>query len=312
MPRNRLRIASSVFFLSALFASGGGPASPAASRAADAPDALAALNDASRAAYRRAKDDALARCGPVVLLEGDDLVLKYGLQRVSVNATPEVYTTLKTVGHIPLALYALLEGSRDAALDDKRLFDLKQYRGLVVEAAKSLDGRGLSEKQAARQKTIIQESLKLIDAALESRQVDGKRLAGCLLTLRPLLEENTTDAARAEIDLLDRQMTAFKAKLTDKEWKQLTVVVMGSQPPRKDNLAVQYFARLLGETGEGKRIIYSEAIWDETKALDLMAARLVDERIGADVFDDPTRMHRDLLGKAGKDYLDELFRGKER
>jgi hypothetical protein len=87
---------------------------------------------------------------------------------------------------------------------------------------------------------------------------------------------------------------------------------MGSQLPRKDNLAVQYFARLLGEKGEGKRIVYAEAIFDEAKALALLGTRRIDTRIGEDFFDDPLRMHRDLLGDAGKARLDELFaKGKE-
>ena len=92
------------------------------------------------------------------------------------------------------------------------------------------------------------------------------------------------------------------------EWKRLTVVVMGRQLPRKDNLAVQYFARLFGEPGEGRRIIYAEALFDEAKALDLLGTHLVDTRIGEAFFADPQRMHRDLLGEAAKVHLDTLFK----
>ena len=41
------------------------------------------------------------------------------------------------------------------------------------------------------------------------------------------------------------------ARLSDAEWKSLRVIVQGSAQPRKGHLAVQYFARLLGEAGEG-------------------------------------------------------------
>src|SRR3954462_7953833 len=51
------------------------------------------------------------------------------------------------------------------------------------------------------------------------------------------------------------------------EWERLTVVVMGRQLPRRDNLAVRYFAPLLGEPGEGRRIVYAESLFDDPKAL---------------------------------------------
>jgi hypothetical protein len=70
---------------------------------------------------------------------------------------------------------------------------------------------------------------------------------------------------------------------------------------------VQYFARLLGEEGEGQRIVYAEAIFDESRALDLLGTRLIDTRIGTAFFEDASRMHRDLLSDAAREYLDEVL-----
>jgi hypothetical protein len=39
----------------------------------------------------------------------------------------------------------------------------------------------------------------------------------------------------------------------------------------------------------------------------MLGTRLVDTRIGAAFFEDPTRMQRDLLSDAAKQFLDELF-----
>jgi hypothetical protein len=269
-------------------------------------DPLAELNDRSRAAYRRAREEALARTGPVVLVEGDDLVLKYGQQRLVARTIPDEYHVLKAVSHVPLAVHALLAGR--GRLDDQRLFDLKEYRERVAAAGKVLARRGLRDEQLARQRKILDESDKLLARAVEKREVTGDDLDALYKAVRPEIDANTADAARAQIDGLHRQMSAWKAKLTDKEWSQLTVVVMGSQMPRRDNLAVQYFARLLGEGGEGRRIIYAEALFDEGKALDLLGTHLVDTRVGEAFFADPQRMHRDLLGDAARTYLDTLFK----
>ena len=116
---------------------------------------------------------------------------------------------------------------------------------------------------------------------------------------------------RPRIAATHEQVRAWRATLTGDEWKRLTVIVLGGQLPRRDNLAVQYFARLLGEPGEGRRIIYAEGLGDEQRALDLLGTRLVDTGLGAAFFGDPARLHRDLLGDAAKEALDELFRDQK-
>src|SRR5262245_57272469 len=64
---------------------------PPAPRAAPAADPLTTLNETFRAAYRRNKEATLARGGPVILMEGDIMVLKRGDQRQEVQYTPAVY-----------------------------------------------------------------------------------------------------------------------------------------------------------------------------------------------------------------------------
>ena len=295
-------------FTAILMAAAGLPPEAAGNDGDQPANALAALNDASRAAYCRAKDEALAHAGPVVLLEGDNLVLKNGAERTAVHITPEAYDALKSVSHVALAVDALFAGHADEPLDDARLQAVRDYRDRVAGAAKALAGHGLSEKQVERQKQILDGSMQFLDGVLDRRRASADELRAYVQRMRPLLDADLADAARAEIDALHQQMTAWKAKMSDDDWKRLTVVVMGSQLPRKDNLAVQYFARLLGEKGEGGRVVYSEAIWDEGKALDLATTRAVDAGIGAAFFGDPERMHRDLLGDAAREYLDELFK----
>jgi hypothetical protein len=101
---------------------------------------------------------------------------------------------------------------------------------------------------------------------------------------------------------------AWLATLAGGEWERLAVIALGGQLPRRGDLAAQYFARLLGEPGEGRRIIYAEGLGDVQRAFDLLGTRLVDTGLGAAFFGDPARLHRGLLGDAAKEALDELFR----
>jgi hypothetical protein len=278
-----------------------------------APDPLVVLNDASRAAYRGAKESALGRNGPVILVEGDSLVLIREKERTEVRYVPDRYHALKAVSHIPLALDVMLasagEGDR---LEEGLLEELRRYRGLIVAARQRVAALGLEPGPAERQAAIVAESLGFIDARLEARACRSEDRVAYTRRMAPLVLANADDAARAQLDALHRQVLTWKGKLAAAQWDRLTVVVMGRQLPRKGNVAVQYFARLLGQPGESQRIVYAESLFDESKALDLLATRAIDTRVGRDFFDDPFAMHKDLLGEAAREYLPRLFGKAER
>jgi hypothetical protein len=273
--------------------------------------ALASVNTSCRAVYRAARERALARTGPVVLFDGDELVFRYGETRRASKITPGIYTDLKTVAHVALGLAALLTPPEPEALAPARLFALKSYRETIDKARKAIRQRPLSKGQRQRQERILDTCDELLSEVIRDKKIEPKGVVSGLRKLRLPLELNTAEAARAQIDSLHRAMTAWKAKLSDEEWARLQVVVQGSAMPRKNHLAVQYFARLLGETGEGRRIIYAEALFDESRALTLLGTHLLDTQLGSDVYDDPQRLHRDLLADAAKGYLDELFSAKK-
>jgi hypothetical protein len=286
-----------------------GPGAPAPQvEPSSTPDPLTTLNDAFRVAYRKAKEATLARSGPVILAEGDNLVLKKGGQRVEVHYVPAVYHVLKAFAHIPLALDVILETRAGAEpLDDSVVGELKQYQGLIAAVEATIASHGLDAEQLERQRKIIGACAKFLDSVVESRKCSREDRVGFARRMTPFVMANADEAGRAELDALHRQVIAWRSQMTEGEWKGLSVVIMGPQLPRKENLVLQYFTRLLGEPGEGTRITYSESIYDESKALDLMATRTIDTGIGVDFFNDPLRMHRDLLADAARDYLPLLI-----
>ncbi len=275
---------------------------------ADAGKALEAVNHQARAAYAAARERAVARAGPVVLFNGDELTLRYGGVRLARRVAPPLYHDLKTVGHLALALDALLGPAGNEGFGARQLFELRQLRDLVAKTRAAIRQRGLTKPQADRQEVLLQGLDEYLDEVLHAKKADHKQLVALLRKLRPLLDENNADAVKAQLEALHREMLALKEALTESDWKRLRVIVQSSQQPRKDNVAVQYFARLLGEAGEGRRIVYAESLYDEPKALALLGTKLLDLQIGADLFDDTGRMFRDLLGDAAKAYLDELFK----
>jgi hypothetical protein len=127
-----------------------------------------------------------------------------------------------------------------------------------------------------------------------------KALAG---EIRPAILANIRDAARLHIDAYQAVVTRWRGRLEPERWGRLRVIVMGSQMPRKDNLTVQYFARVLGEGGESKRIIYAESLVEAPRALNLLGTHLIDSATAEMLFGDPLRLDRDILGDAAREYL---------
>ncbi len=273
---------------------------------APAPDPLLELNRDFRAAYAHARQELLAKTGPVIIVLGDDLALLRGGKRTQVRAVPESYHTFKAVAHVPLGIYVLLATPGDGPIAEERLAAFRGYLQRLDAAIKSVEGRGLPEAVLARQLKILLPSRQFLARVVEDRRIKATDLLDFARTQAPLVLANAAAAARAQIDGVHKRVQAWRAEMTAAEWKALRVLVMGPPLPRKANVMTQYFARLLGEKGEGERILYTESVFEEARALTVLGTQLLDTQIGSAFFGDDQRMHRDLLGDSAEVYLKEI------
>jgi hypothetical protein len=270
------------------------------------PAALTALNNAFRAAYADAKSRVLASSGPTLIVNGDTLALLRGGRRVEANVGAPVYDPVKTIAHIPLAIYVILTPG-DGAVDGDRVKALAGLRELIPPAERSLDSLKLSAATLARQKQIVAASLAFLDDVAGGRKFTRSLLAGFTRGMVPLVMENVAEATRAQLDATHAQVTAWRRDLSPQEWNELHVLIIGPHMPREDLAVTQYFLRLLHEPEEGRRVVYAESLWEEPKALDLLGTHLLDGSVGEAFFGDYLRMHRDLLGDAARQYLTRLL-----
>lgn len=270
------------------------------------PAPLTALNDAFRAAYASARERVLASAGPLLLVNGDIFTLVRDGHRESVNAGSPLYDPVKTIAHVPLAIYVTLTPG-DGEIDAKRMETLAGLRALIPPAEASLDSVKLPEATLARQKRIVGASLAFLDGVNSSRQFERRSLIAFTRSMAPLVMENVAEATHAQLDATHAQVTLLRRKMSGEEWNKLHVVVTGPHMPREDLVVMQYFLRLLHEPREGGRVIYAESLWQESQALDLLGTHLLDGSVGEAFFGDAMRMHRDLLGDAAKAYLRRIL-----
>jgi len=266
-------------------------------------DPLVTLNNAFREEYSRAKTEALRKVGPLIIVEGTKAVLVREGKKTEAEIQPAMYQALKAVAHIPFAVFLMFDRSDFGEFTEERVAELREYKKLIVDAESSLGDRGFSEGQLQRQHKIIDDSLAFLDAAIENRQVQKTALDDFARQITPLLLENVDEAAKVELDALHSHVSEWRHEMTPDEWKTLHVVVMVAHMPRDEELTVQYFQRLLNDPIEGHRIICAEGLWEEPRALDLLATHLIDGNAGEAFFGDYMRMHRDLLADAARAYI---------
>jgi hypothetical protein len=270
------------------------------------PQALTALNNAFRAAYAEAKTRVLASSGPTLIVNGDIFTLLQNGRRIEANVGTPIYDPLKTIAHIPLAIYVILTPGT-GNVDDDRLKALASLRELIPPAAASLDTVKLSAATLARQRRIVATSLAFLDDVSAKRKFSRSQLLAFTRSMAPLVMENVTEATRAQLDATHAQVSAWRRDLSPEQWNQLHVLIIGPHMPREGLVVMQYFLRLLNESKEGRRVVYAESLWEEPKALDLLGTHLLDGSVGEAFFGDYMRMHRDLLGDAAAQYLPRLL-----
>jgi hypothetical protein len=270
------------------------------------PPALTALNNAFRAAYAEAKTRVLAASGPTLIVNGDTFILLRDGRRVEANLGTPIYDPVKTIAHLPLAIYVTLTPG-DGAVGDDRLKTLAGLRAFIPPAEASLDALKLSAATLARQKRIVAQSLAFLDDVTAKRKFARPSLLAFTRGMAPLVMENVTEATVAQLDAIHAKVSAWRHDLSPQEWERLHVVIIGPHMPREGLVVMQYFLRLLHEPKEGHRVVYAESLWREPQALDLLGTHLLDGDVGEAFFGDYMRMHRDLLGDAATQYLPHLL-----
>ncbi len=276
--------------------------------AVQSPDeALVAANASFRAEYAVTRAEMLHDCGPVIVVyEGDRVALLNKGVRTEMKFAPPTDALFKGVAHMPLGVFGALVRHGDEALTPARVEELRRHRQLLAAARAGFISAGFPSASLQRQYRIADESLAMLDAVIASGRADSKQLHAFTRRMGPLVLENIGEAARGQIDGLHARVSEFRRQLSEAEWRQLHVVVIGIHMAREGELATQYFLRLLGEPAEGGRVVYAESLFDEPKALESLGVHLIDARAGLAFFGSGRRMHRDVYADATQAYLDVL------
>jgi hypothetical protein len=282
------------------------------------PDPLATMNAAFRTAYAELRSEAIRDSGPVIIQAGETMILIRNGVRTEAKATTPRYNVLKSVAHVPLALYVMLVHGADSPLDEAALGRLRDYRLLVEKGRDSIATRELTSAQHDRQLRLFDRSLTLIDTTLRDDRVTKADLLQFTRSQKDDILANAYEAADDQITTMDRQFKAWQAEMSAEERKQLRVAVGTAHMARVGSLAMQYFAVALDEPYEGRfeqeqmkdsdfRLLVLESVFDEQGIANAVGTHIIDADIGDSFFGDNQRMHRDLLADPTEEIIAKKF-----
>jgi len=268
--------------------------------------ALADLNGSFISAHAVARKLNLATDSPIILLRDGQLILVHNNTEAVTNVIPTEYNTFKVFAHIPVAIYLMLGPPGAGILDFEHFQRLRGYYKKMEDVEENIGQISLKGMDLERQKIMLTLSKRFLKTVIEQQKISTKDLYAFTRRMLPMIKANIAGAAKSQLEVMHRQVMAWKKEMTPEQWKNLRVATQGAALARNGDLAKQYFERLLHIEKEGLRLVYKELYFPPTPMLTLLATHSVDRGISLAVFDNPDRMFRDVLGDAATVYIKKL------
>ncbi len=223
---------------------------------------------------------------------------------------PPLYVKMKTLGHMPLAVYCLLREDPDARLSPERLAAIKDYRRAVEDCTGDLDTREEAARGLLPQPNhIFAKVLAILDTAVINGQVSAADLAAFARGTREDIVPVLAAAARVQLEACHLRIMQIRHELLSPEqWKELRVLVLGPYMARQGENFLQYFSQLLSTPMQAdRRLVYYDGD-DLAAAFDRLGTTMLDAEASQAIFGDRDRLHHDVLADATRQYLSDLTR----
>jgi len=271
------------------------------------PDFLRDMNQTALGAYHQGRQTQFERTSPIIVVAGDELILRRGGADTRERYTPPLYHQLKSIAHLALGIHGAVRPSVGRPVDQALRDRLAALRSKASVVAGRLGELSLTPTQRERQRRFLETSLRFMDGVSAATTVDEAAVREYGRAVVPLLLANATDVARGQLDGLHELVQRWRSQMTPEEWQRLYVIVLGPKTPRAGNVQFEYFAYALGREAVDKRVIYAEGIVDVEGGLRLLATLIADRAAARDLFAEESRLERDFLADGAQAHLLKLF-----
>lgn len=264
------------------------------------------LNREFRKIYAQTRNEVYMRHSPAILTLGDSLILYRKGKRIAKRTTPEIYHNLKSLSHASLAIYVMLGFEEEPTLNESKITEVQKFLELLQKVKVDIPTYNLTKEQEKYNDNAIQMCIDYLKMVIEAQKVEYSKLKAFVSQVDKLFALNVKYSVKSQLDLVHQVMTNWYKDFSEEEKKNLKVIMSGPKVAREQALLTQYFAKFLGEKGESHKLIYAESVYSEKGLRKTLGTDIVDTQVGVAFFDDPERMHRDLLSDEAKAYIKTL------
>lgn len=277
--------------------------------------ALSLLNCDFHAEYKERMDAIISTFGktggrPVILNLGGKLILKYNDSREEVDVTPDNFHTVKAFLHAFFALYLALPTEDSQSISPDTRNNLLKIQRNLHEAMLEIPSLELTPREQALTRQLANLSENFIASTLKQKNYQKRQLTTYLTSARPLVNAILDDAARIELNALDKTVNRWLAQMPVEDRHKLVIGVAISHQARAKEISLQYFAYKFGyRYGNGaireNHYVVIEDNFDENSALKALARHYVDRIAAKDIFHRSNRLQKDVLASSATAILNE-------
>ena len=280
-----------------------------------ADDPVALLNVRFRELYAANRDELLAVTPLAALMligTGEVWRLEFGQPVRSYAPTPWI-VKVKGLMHAVIATQA----TAARLVRSKALPAARADAGRLAEALVSAAGLitdSLPADLVLSVRSVVGALRRLAEGWVAGQPATAERFSAAIKPVQPDLDRVLTAVGEAVYESVVTGLRKFAAESDPQEWKRCLVGVCGVGFARRDNIEIAAAMSVMGRDAVGTRLLYLENTFTIPAGAAQIAASLADRALGQDVFGDPYRMWRDLLGdvavrRAGGSFFPETGRG---
>jgi len=217
------------------------------------------------------------------------------------SMTPNTtYEILKEISHLSLAIISQFGNRCGKSLSDDQVTDFQLQLSKMQGSFETVYTSPLIPNELkGDQIKFINESIKVVQKLLEKLKFDCADMQTYVKNIRPILDKNVFAASLSQLTNINELVRSWIDKYPQVDWKSIYILQCSAHMPREKNILAQYFQKLMGIKYEGEQFVYAET-GDETACRNLLKTHITDRTLAVNFFNEPMRMHRDLLSDAAE------------